>query len=92
MTLPDILTHLLNFVAPALALAVLLPLAARWFRRKAAPLLPWWAQVVVNLVLGLSVQTLCLWYWGRDGKMLGYTALVLALATSQWLLLRGWRR
>ena len=30
-------------------------------------------------------------FFGRDGKMATYAALVLAIASSQWLLLRGWR-
>jgi hypothetical protein len=92
MTLLDILDHLLSFAAPALALALLLPLTARLFRKKAASFLSWWAQVVINLIVGLAVQAGSLWFWGRDGKMLAYTALVLALATSQWVLMRGWRR
>ena len=29
--------------------------------------------------------------FGRDGKMATYAALVVAIASSQWLLLRGWR-
>ena len=29
--------------------------------------------------------------WGRDGKMLTYAALVVACATCQWVLVRGWR-
>jgi hypothetical protein len=92
MTLLDILNHLLNFAAPALALALLLPLAAWFLKRKTASAYSWWAQMVINLAVGLAVQTASLWWWGRDGKMLAYTALVLAVATSQWVLVRGWRR
>jgi hypothetical protein len=32
-----------------------------------------------------------LWFFGHDGKMASYGAMVLACATSQWVLLRGWR-
>jgi len=92
MTLLDILGHLLSFAAPALALALLLPLAARIFRKKSAFVLSWWAQIAVNFVVGLAVLTGGLWWWGSDGKMLAYTALVLAAASSQWVLMRGWRR
>lgn len=92
MTLLDILIHLLNFAAPALALALLLPLAARFLMKKSASALAWWAQLAINFVVGLAVLAGSLWWWGRDGKMLAYAALVLALATSQWLLSRGWRR
>jgi hypothetical protein len=92
MTLLDILNHVLSFAAPALVLALLLPLAVRLFRKKSASVLSWWTQVAINLIVGLAAQAGSLWYWGRDGKMLAYTALVLALATSQWVLMRGWRR
>lgn len=92
MTLPDILNHLLNFAAPALALALLMPLGARLFMKKAANALSWWSQAAVNFAVGVAMLSGSLWYWGRDGQMLAYAALVLAVATSQWLLSRGWRR
>uniref|UniRef100_UPI0035B1D1D3 hypothetical protein n=1 Tax=Hylemonella sp. TaxID=2066020 RepID=UPI0035B1D1D3 len=92
MNLHDILFHLLNFAAPALGLAVLLPLLGRPFFKPQAALLPWWGQMLVNLVLGIAALVLGLWWLGRDGKMMGYGLLVLAVASSQWLLVRGWRR
>jgi zinc transporter ZupT len=92
MNLLDILLHLLNFVAPALALAVLLPLLSRLFTKRQARLLPWWGQVLLNFVVGVAALLAALWLLGRDGKMAGYAALVLAVATSQWVLVRGWRR
>ncbi len=92
MTQYDILWHLLNFIAPAFALALALPLLARPFFRRQAWLMPWWAQVLVNLLVGVATQLASLWYLGRDGKMMAYVALVLALASTQWLLGRGWRR
>ncbi len=91
MNLQDILFHLLNFIAPAFALAVLVPLLARPFFRKRT-LLPWWGQVLVNFAVGVVVLLASLWWLGRDGKMTGYTLLVVAVASSQWLLARGWRR
>jgi hypothetical protein len=30
--------------------------------------------------------------FGRDGKMVTYLALVLAMATSQWWQLGGWKK
>lgn len=92
MTLPDILLHLLNFAAPALALAVLVPLATRLLGRRPAALLPWWGQMGLNFVVGVAALAAALVWLGRDGKMLGYGALVLAVASSQWLLVRGWKR
>jgi hypothetical protein len=87
----DLLNHVLNFVAPALWLAVLVPLLARFFIRKKpiAPVLR--AQAAINLIVSLVVLLLGLWFFGRDGKMATYTAMALLCATSQWLMLRGWR-
>jgi hypothetical protein len=87
----DLLIHLLNFIAPALWLALALPLAARVFMKKtpAAPALP--AQAAINLIVNITALTLGLLLWGRDGKMASYSAMVLLGASSQWLMLRSWR-
>jgi hypothetical protein len=92
MNLNDIYFHLLNFVAPAAGLALLLPLLGRPFFKAQAALLPWWGQMLVNFMVGVAVLLACLWWLGRDGKMMGYALLVLAVTSSQWLLVRGWRR
>jgi hypothetical protein len=91
MHLSDILLHLLNFLAPALGVAALMPLFSRLLMRKRVCLLPWWGQMLLNFVVGSVVLLAALWWLGRDGKMSAYAALVLAVATSQWLLARGWR-
>lgn len=91
MSVLDILIHLANFVAPALALALLLPLAARLAIGAVRGAPSWWLQVAVNFVVGALALGLSLWGWGRDGKMAAYGALALAMATSQWLLSRRWR-
>ena len=41
--------------------------------------------IVLALALGL-------WFLGNDAKMLSYMAMVLACASSQWCLMRAWRR
>lgn len=92
MSLLDMLLHLFNFAAPALVLALLLPLSAQFFIKKQAPALAWWAQAAINFVVGVAVLLVGLWLWSRDGKMVTYALLVLALASSQWLLSRGWRK
>jgi hypothetical protein len=92
----DALIHLLNFAAPALALALLLPFLARFVVRfsntKRAVSLGWLAQSAINFVAGLVVLTVGLWFFGRDGKMTTYAALVLVLASTQWVMESGWRR
>lgn len=84
--------HLLNFLAPALCLPLLLwPMARLAFGRPAgAP--RWWVQWGVQAAVGAAVLLAGLWVFGRDGKMLTYAALVLAGVSCQWLLQRGWRR
>jgi hypothetical protein len=80
--------HLMSFAAPALGLAVLVALAARLL----LPARPrWWVSLAVNFVAGLAVLAGGLWFYGRDGKMATYAALVLVVASCQWLLGRGWR-
>lgn len=88
----DIVNHLLNFVAPAFALALLLGLLARFFVGKPVPSLAWWAQIAIVFVVGVATLVAGLVWGGRDGRMLTYAALVVACASCQWVLVRGWRR
>ncbi len=85
------INHLLNFVAPALVVAVLLVSFAHVFMRKTAKAHGWIAPIAINFIVGCAVLAAGLVLLGRDGRMLTYAALVLACATSQWLLLRAWR-
>ena len=87
----DLLTHVANFLAPALWLALLLPWAARLFMKRGPSALTLWRQTAINFMVSALVLALGLWFFGRDAKMLTYSAMVLLGATSQWLLLRGWR-
>ena len=91
MGLAAALNHLLNLVAPAAALALLLPLCARVFWSKTAEMPVWIAQAAINFIVGCAVLLAGVWWDGRDGKMITYAALVLACASCQWVLLRGWR-
>ena len=88
--------HLLNFVAPAALLALLLVVLPRlffgYFRSKQSFAQAWWAQTAINFVVGFGVLTAGLVLLGRDGKLLTYVLLVLAMASSQWVLLGGWKR
>ncbi|HSV52631.1 MAG TPA: hypothetical protein VLJ57_10960 [Burkholderiaceae bacterium] len=88
----DLLIHLLNFVAPAFCLAVLTMLAARFFMPRDAATPVWWVQVATSFVACVAMSLAGLWYFGRDGKMATYAALVAVCAVSQWLVLRGWRK
>ncbi len=87
----DLLNHMLNFLAPAMWIALLVPLSARLFFKKRPIALSWRKQAAVNFAVAAGVLVLGLWFFGRDGKMATYTAMALLCATSQWLMLRGWR-
>ncbi|MFZ3124574.1 MAG: hypothetical protein WA129_05550 [Acidovorax sp.] len=87
----DALNHVVNFLAPAAALALMLVLGGRLMRSKGALALSWWVQLAINFAVGAAVLVAGLVLLGRDGKMLTYAALVLACASCQWVLVRGWR-
>ena len=87
----EILRHLLSFVTPALVVAFVVALAARVVLPPAARPRSWWVSFAINSLAGLLALGAGLWYFGRDGKMATYTALVLVVATVQWLSGRAWR-
>jgi hypothetical protein len=87
----DLLIHLLNFAAPALAVALLVASGARFLLPRPSAGGSWTASVAIDFAAGLAVSAAGLWHFGVDGKMATYAALVVAVATSQWLLARAWR-
>ena len=82
--------HLLGFLAPVLFVAVAVAAAAPMClpsgRRPA-----WWQSVLANLLAGVSALAAGLWLFGVDGKMTSYAALIVAVASAQWLAGRAWR-
>jgi len=86
----DLFWHLIGFAAPAVVVGSLLELTARWVLSSPA-VLPWWKQSAINALVGLAVSGAGLWYWGVDGKMATYAAMVVAIATSHWVGARAWR-
>lgn len=91
MGLLDQLYHLANFLAPALAVGVLLALAGPLVNKKNPVALGFITQAAINCIAGAVALGLGLWFFGRDGKMVGYAALLVFAATSQWAGGRGWR-
>ena len=91
MGLLDLLTHLLSFLAPAVAVALGVALAGPLVVGRKASARPWWAHAAINSLAGAGVLALGLWWWGTDGKMAAYAALVVVIATCQWLFSRAWR-
>ena len=84
----DAIFHVSSFMAPALAAGVLVALAARVVLPQTGG---WWRHAAINSLAGGLVLAAGLWYFGVDGKMATYAALVLAIATSQWICSRGWK-
>ncbi len=84
MTFLALLGHLLNFVAPAAVVAMLLwGLPRLWPRARKSR----WAtrrELAVLFGLGVAVLLAGLIVFGRDGKMLSYAALVLAQGSFAW--------
>ena len=87
----QLLNHLLNFMAPAVGVALLLALLSLFFKPKRPLVRTMWSFVAINFVAGVVALAAGAWLFGVDGKMASYAALVLGVATCQWVLLRGWR-
>ena len=81
------LLHLLAFVLPAWGVGLVTALAARWLF--GAQRLAWWMQWLALGLAGSAALLGGLWFFGHDGKMVTYAALVLVCATVQWLLVRS---
>jgi hypothetical protein len=83
--------HLLSFAAPAFVVALLVTLASGWVLPRAGKGLGWRGRFALSFVAGVATLAIGLWAFGRDGKMATYAALVLVVATTQWLAGNGWR-
>ncbi len=87
----DQLYHLTNFLAPALAVGVALAVSGPLFIKKTPSSPGFIVQTAINVIAGTAALGLGLWFFGRDGKMASYAALLVVGATSQWACGRGWR-
>lgn len=88
----DFILHLMGFVAPAFFLAALMVPVARFLgldRSSGRSTLKLFA---IHFVAGVAALVAGLVWFGNDGKMATYAALVLAEATSQWVAGRAWSR
>ncbi|WP_353236599.1 hypothetical protein [Diaphorobacter ruginosibacter] len=85
------INHLLNFVAPAFAVALLMVAGSQVFDRKRARSQGWIKPFAINFVICTTVLLCGLVVFGDDGKIWTYGALVVISATSQFLILRAWR-
>lgn len=88
----NLLNHLINFALPAVAVGLLLPTLIRFSAMGRQAKAGFWSQGLVNVIAGLLVLAAGLWFWGNDGKLSTYMAMVAVCASSQWLMLGAWRR
>lgn len=91
MGLIDSLNHLANFGLPAVVVALVVTAASRRWAGPAGNSPTFWVCLAVNAAAGLLVLCGSIWFFGRDGKMLAYTSLVLVVGSTQWLLSRAWK-
>jgi hypothetical protein len=91
MSALDLLNHLLNFAAPAFFVAGVLALLSGFLIRRNAGTPARWVQFAINFLAGLAVLAGGLAWFGHDGMMATYAALVVVCGTGQWLLAQGWR-
>ena len=87
----DFSIHLLSFFAPSFAVAVLVSLASRVLLPRNNQPKRWWLPVSLNFLAGAAALVGGLVLFGRDGKMLTYAAMLVAIASAQWLGGRAWR-
>lgn len=88
----DFLFHLLNFFAPVFGVAVLLTAASGLLLRPSARSGSFWTRCAINAGAGSLAWVAALVLLGRDGKMMAYLALTLALASSEWWQTGGFRK
>jgi hypothetical protein len=88
----DALLHAINFMSPAVFVAMFVAFAGRFFKQNKALAGGFIARAAINFVVCLAVLIIGLILTGRDGKMNTYLAMVLASATVQWFLSGAWRR
>ena len=84
MGFTEVLVHLLNYLAPAAGVGLVLALGARLVLRKKSHSLR--KQWIVNALAGVIALTAGLMFFGHDAKMASYALLVLVCAASQtWM-------
>ncbi|NDC61317.1 MAG: hypothetical protein EBZ60_04775 [Betaproteobacteria bacterium] len=84
----SLIVHILNFLAPAMAVGAWITLVYTLLWRKGSTWQRWKTSFVLNSLAGALILLIGLLWFGQDGKMVTYLAMVLACASSQWLLSR----
>ncbi|MDO9480300.1 MAG: hypothetical protein Q8S96_02785 [Hydrogenophaga sp.] len=82
------LVHLAGFMAPAVVVGLILWLAPQWSSQGRVARWSRAIDLTVLLVMGVGVLLAGLVFFGRDGKMATYAALVLVQGTLAWWMRR----
>jgi hypothetical protein len=76
--------HLLNFILPAVAVAMMLAGLIKLIWRQALRQRLWWHLAGLGAIAGVFVLVLGLLITERDGRMATYLLMCLAIALTQW--------
>jgi len=83
------LNHVVNFILPTVATAAMVGGASAVVLKNNLSRRSKLAQWVIDSLVGLIVLGFGLLFFGNDGKMYSYFGMLVAIATSQWVGLRG---
>jgi hypothetical protein len=83
----DQILHLINFCAPALVVGVVLAVLGPSLMGKRPSAPGFIGQAAINSVAGVLALGGGLWFFGNDGKMASYAAMLICCSLSQvfWL-------
>jgi hypothetical protein len=84
VTLLDAINHLLNFFAPALAVAALAASAAKLLWRSELSAVSWYRLAGWGAAASAAATLLGLAFFGRDGRMATYGTMLFANAAALW--------
>ncbi len=78
------LNHLVNFFVPALGLGAIAAALAKLVWRAELAARSWWRLAALAAAANAVVTMAGLAWFGRDGRMVTYAAMVLATALTLW--------
>ena len=87
----DLALHFAGLLAPAAGVALLVSLFGRFALGRAVADRSWGLYFAIDFAAGSAALVAGLALFGRDGRVASYLALIVACATSQWLLSRSWK-
>ena len=82
---------LAGLLAPAAGAALLVSLCGRFLLGRGLADQSWGWCFAIDFAAGSAALVAGLALFGRDGRLASYLALIVACATSQWLLSRSWK-